>query len=121
MRSKNDPKLNVLARALRRDMTKEEKRIWYDCLKKLPYTFYRQKQFGRFIVDFFCAEAALVIEIDGSQHFTESGMKSDIARDEYLNSIGLDVIRYSNNDVNTNFEGVCLDIAAQLKRRTGRG
>ena len=91
-------------------MTREERHLWYDFLKGLPVTFHRQKVIDQYIVDFYCASAKLVIEIDGSQHYEAEGIEFDAVRDEYLNSIGLTVKRYSNADVNQDFESVCLDI-----------
>ena len=103
-------KLTENSRNLRKNMTKEERRLWYDFLKMLPSTFNRQKVIGNYIVDFYCSEAKLVIELDGSQHYEEHGIASDVMRDAYLNSIGITVLRYSNSDVNRNFQGVCEDI-----------
>ncbi len=117
MRTPVDPSKKAFSRELRKSMTREEKHVWYDCLKRLPYTFCRQKPIGKYIVDFFCAEAALVIEIDGSQHYSESGRDNDAERDGYLSSVGLEVVRYTNHDVNTNFEGVYNDISRRLSER----
>jgi len=91
-------------------MTKEERHLWYDFLKTLPFTFNRQKVIGSYIADFYCAQARLVIELDGSQHFEEEGLAKDKERDEYFKSMNITVKRYSNLDVNINFEGVCQDI-----------
>ena len=102
--------LKPTARMLRHNMTKEEKHLWYDFLKKLPYTVYRQKQLGCYIVDFLISIAGIVIEVDGSQHYTEEGLAKDAERDLCLSEMGLTVLRYSNSEVNGNFEGVCLDI-----------
>ena len=107
-------KLTVNAKNLRKNMTKEERHLWYDFLKFLPYTFHRQKVFGNYIVDFYCATASLVIEIDGSQHYEDKGKKSDLKRDLYLQNLGLKVVRYSNYDINRNFEGVCADIVKHI-------
>ena len=104
------------AKTLRKNMTKEERHLWYDFLKELPVTIHKQKVIGNYIVDFYCASAKLVIELDGSQHFEELGLINDKARDEYLQSIGLTVRRYSNADVMQNFEGVCTDILHYLDR-----
>ena len=105
------------AKCLRKNMTQEEKHLWYDFLKNYPVKFYRQKPIGDYIVDFYCAKAKLVIKVDGAQHFEDSGLESDKQRDEFLNNLGLTVLRYSNFDVNTNFEGVCLDIQKHLLPR----
>ena len=95
-------------------MTKEERRLWYDFLKLQPQVFNRQKVIGRYIVDFYCAEAKLVIELDGSQHCEAVGIEKDAERDDYLKSLGLTVLRYSNLDVMQNFDGVCTDILKHL-------
>lgn len=110
MKDKRNDKLTPLAQRLRKEMTKEERRLWYDFLKELPVTINRQKIVGRYIVDFYCARAQLVIELDGSQHYEDRGMKADSERDKYLNDLGLTVKRYSNDEVNNDFEGVCKDI-----------
>ena len=114
MNSISNKKLTGLSKILRRNMTKEEKHLWYDFLKKLPQTIHRQKVIGKYIVDFYCAEAKLVIELDGSQHSTKSGAEDDFLRDEYLNDLGITVLRYSNIDVFENFEGVCSDINRKI-------
>ncbi len=95
-------------------MTAEERRLWYDFLKALPVNVHRQKVIGNYIVDFYCAKAKLVIELDGSQHFESDGLKSDLIRDAYLNNLGLTVLRYSNLDINRNFDAVCADILKHL-------
>ena len=95
-------------------MTKEEKHLWYDFLKQLPITVNRQKVIGKYIVDFYIASANLVIELDGAQHYEEKGKTQDAQRDSFLKSQGIDVLRYSNVDVNNNFESVCKDICDYL-------
>ena len=102
------------AQSLRKEMTPEERHLWYDFLKELPQTFHRQKVIGRYIVDFYCASAKLVIELDGSQHYTDCGLQADRARDSFLRTRGLTVLRYTNLDVKNNFDGVCLDIQNHL-------
>ena len=114
MNDRQNRRLTPNAQALRRNMTKEERRLWYDFLKSLPVTVNRQKVIGPYIADFFIASSALVIELDGSQHYEEAGKAADLARDEYLHSLGFQVVRYSNVDVNTNFPGVCEDILRRL-------
>ena len=91
-------------------MTKEERHLWYDFLKLLPLTVNRQKVIGRYIVDFYCAEKEIVIELDGSQHYDSKAVQSDMERDAFLRSCGLSVLRYSNSEVNCNFQVVCQDI-----------
>ena len=110
MNQRNNPKLTGRAQQLRKNMTREERHLWYDFLKQLPVTFNRQKVIGRYIVDFYCAEAKLVIELDGSQHFEDAGAEADRERDEYMKSMGLMVLRYPNSAIWGNFEGVCEDI-----------
>ena len=95
-------------------MTKEERRLWYDFLKQLPVTVNRQKVIGHYIVDFYCASAKLVIELDGSQHYESEGTVADRERDLALSSLGITVVRYSNDDVNRNFDGVCTDLLRRL-------
>ena len=102
------------ARNLRKGMTKEERKLWYTFLCKLPVRFRRQQIIGNYIVDFYCHSRGLVIELDGSQHFEDKGKQADLDRDSYLRGLGLRVLRYSNLDVNRNFRGVCEDILQHL-------
>ena len=88
-------------------MTPEEKHLWYDCLRDYPVRFLRQKVIGNYIVDFYCAKANLVIELDGSQHGHEEIERSDEKRTEYLNSLGLTVVRIPNYKINDDFLWVC--------------
>ena len=95
------------AKELRKNATPQENRLWYDFLSKYEIRFQRQKAIDNFIVDFYCHKAKLIIEIDGSQHFTELGKKSDDFRTERLEGYELNVIRISNNQINENFKCVC--------------
>lgn len=95
------------ARQLRKDMTKEERHLWYDFLKDYPAKSYKQKIVGNYILDFYCEKAKLAIELDGSQHYEEAGQEYDQQRTEYLESLGIRVLRFSNLDVTKNFRGVC--------------
>jgi len=88
-------------------MTKEERHLWYDCLKQLPLTVHRQKVIGCYVVDFYIAQANLVIELDGSQHYDPDGQIKDAQRDAYLKAQGLTVVRIPNNAIKDNFSGVC--------------
>ena len=110
MNKNNNPELTQIAQNLRKNMTKEERHLWYDFLKELPVTIQRQKVLGHYIVDFYCASANLVIEIDGSQHYEPDTIEADALREEFLNSLGLIVKRYANNEINEDFESVCSDI-----------
>ena len=106
--------LTSRAQVLRREMTLEERHLWYDFLKLLPKTVRRQKVIDGCIVDFCCEEAKLVIEIDGIQHKTEDGLENDRIRDERLRKRGYSVVRYSNKDINGNFTAVCRDILSRM-------
>ena len=105
----------VLAKNLRKMATRQEKHLWYDFLAKYQPRFQRQKAIDNFIADFYCHEAKLIIEIDGSQHFTEEGQQMDAFRTEILEGYDLRVIRFSNRQINTNFHGVCEYIDGVVK------
>ena len=101
-------KANIpLAKNLRKNATLQENRLWYEFLSKYPVRFQRQKAIDNFIADFYCHKAKLIIEIDGSQHFTENGQEKDSFRTEILKEYDLKVIRFTNHQINTNFRGVC--------------
>ena len=95
-------------------MTDEEKHLWYDFLKTLPQTVHRQKVIGRYIVDFYCPSAKLVIELDGSQHGRPQETANDRERDAYLQSRGLTVVRYTNKEIHEKFDVICADIRRRL-------
>ncbi len=118
MNHNHNPKLTNNSRILRKNMTKQERHLWYDYLKLLPVTVHRQKVFGNYIVDFYIAEAKLVIELDGSQHFEDTQKTNDTERDSYLESLGLTVLRIANNAVNENFRGVCEYIGKIIEKET---
>ena len=105
------------AKSLRKNMTKQEKHLWYDFLCNYPIKIYRQRVIDGFIADFYCHKAQLVIEIDDSQHYTPEGKEYDKFRTEMLNQQGLCVIRFTNLDVDKNFEGVCYAIDNVIKER----
>ena len=107
MQRKHNKEIEPTARMLRKNMTKEEKHLWYDFLSKYPVRFFRQKVLGKYIADFYCAKAKLVIELDGSGHYTENGKQYDQKRTEFLQEYGLKVIRIPNNEIHRNFRGVC--------------
>ena len=116
MQSKHNKQLVPLAKELRKKMTKEERHLWYDFLRDYPIRFSRQKVLGKFIVDFYSAKAHLVIELDGSQHYEEENKEKDAERTAFLENYGLTVIRIPNNEVNTNFIGVCEYIDTAVKQ-----
>ena len=110
-----------LSQKLRKEMTSYEKHLWYDYLKPHPATFHRQKQFGHYIVDFYCASAKVVVELDGSQHYEPEEVQRDAERDQYLSGLGLAVLRFSNADVDQRFDGVCAAIDRTVREREGKG
>ena len=110
-----DSRLKKNARALRGDMTPQERRLWYTFLRAYPVKFYRQRIVGNYIVDFYCPRAALAVELDGSQHFESSGVRHDMRRDAELTAMGLLVLRFSNEEVNRNFSAVCAEIDRHVK------
>lgn len=114
MNEVKNKRLTPYARRLRKEMTPEEKRLWYDFLKKLPWTVNRQKVFGKYIVDFYIAAASLVIEVDGGQHLGEEALQRDRERDRWLQERGVTVLRYPNLDVKLDFDRVCIDILQHL-------
>ena len=105
------------AKALRRDMTPHERKLWYLFLRRYPVKIYKQRIIGPFIADFYCASAKLVIEIDGSQHYDDDGAAYDAERTAYLESYGLRVIRYSNREIDREFPVVCQQIDSIIRER----
>ena len=107
------------AKQLRKEMTKEERHLWYDFLRSYPVRFSRQKVLGKYIADFYSAEAKLVIELDGSQHYEDTNIETDKERTAFLENYGLTVIRIPNNEINKNFYGVCeyIDFAVNFNER----
>ena len=116
MQSKHNKQLVPLAKQLRREMTKEERHLWYDFLRSHPIRFSRQKVLGKYIADFYSAEAKLVIELDGSQHYEANALQRDADRTAFLERYGLTIIRIPNNEVSRNFRGVCEYIDAAVKQ-----
>lgn len=115
MAAKFNPALLSSARKLRKNMTKEERHLWYDFLRTYPVKFTKQKIIGNYIVDFYCAEAKIVIELDGSQHFEPEAIEHDAVRTSFLASFGLTVYRIPNSEVNRNFTAVCEYIDSLVK------
>ncbi len=114
--SKDNSQLEI-ARRLRRDMTPHERKLWYLFLRKYPIKVYKQRIIGRFIVDFYCAPAKLVIELDGSQHYESQGLSYDSERSDFLKSLGLEVLRFSNHEIDKNFHDVCEQINLCIQNR----
>ncbi len=115
---KHNKILTPAARVLRKNMTPQEKQLWYHFLSKYSVRVLKQKVIGNFIADFYCAKAKLVIELDGSQHYMDEGLAYDEARTEAINAYGIEVIRFSNSEVDENFAGVCEKIDLAVKQRT---
>jgi very-short-patch-repair endonuclease len=113
-----DKRLIPHAKALRKNMTPQERKLWYEFLSKYPVRFQRQKVIDHYIADFYCSSAKLIIEIDGGGHYTEEKQRYDQKRTEVLESYGVHVLRFSNIDVIDNFEGVCFEIDKAAKSRT---
>ena len=115
MQSKHNKQLVPFAKQLRKEMTKEERHLWYDFLRTYPVRFSRQKVVGKYIADFYSAEAKLVIELDGSQHYEDDNLEKDAERTAFLEGYGLTIIRIPNNEVSRNFRDVCeyIDVAVR--------
>ena len=112
-----DEKLIPRAQELRKNATKQENHLWYDFLRDYPIRFKRQKPINSFIADFYCHAAKLVIELDGSQHYSEQGLVYDKERSAVFAQYGVTVLRFSNLDVERNFQGVCTAIDLAVKER----
>ena len=110
-------KLKTNAQTLRKNMTKEEAKLWYQFLCRYPQRFRRQYIIGRYIADFYCHQARLVVELDGSQHYDPGKTEYDRIRTQYLLSQGLKVLRFSNLDVLQKFLSVCEAIDMEVKER----
>ncbi|MDR0915697.1 MAG: endonuclease domain-containing protein [Oscillospiraceae bacterium] len=106
-----DKKLIPRAKELRKNMTPQERHLWYDFLSTYPVRFQRQKVIAEYIADFYCHKARLVIEVDGSQHYEPESIVYDAERTAVFNSLGIEVLRFSNGEVGTDFRAVCAKIA----------
>ncbi|MBO5355207.1 MAG: endonuclease domain-containing protein [Clostridia bacterium] len=107
MQRKHNKSIVPTAKTLRKNMTKEEKHLWYDFLRLYPVRFSKQKVLGQYIADFYCAKAKLVIELDGSQHLSEIGIVHDSERTAFLEQYDLQVIRIPNQMIWQDFDRVC--------------
>ena len=114
---KHNSALTPRARELRKNMTKQERRLWHDFLCHYPIKVLRQKIIGAYIADFYCAKAKLVIELDGSQHLAEEEKQYDMEREQVMQSFGIQTIRYPNYKIDRQFEAVCVDIDRHIKSR----
>ena len=103
------------AKRLRKNMTPWEKKLWYRFLRTYPVKFYRQRTIGSYIADFYCSSAKLIIELDGKQHYTETAMADDEIRTKAFNDLSLTVIRFTNTQIDKNFEEVCTAIDNAVK------
>ena len=109
-------RLTALSQKLRREQTKEERKLWYEFLRNYPVRFHRQYVIGNFIVDFYCHKVKLIIELDGSQHYEDRNMEKDLERTSFLEGYGLKILRIPNNEINRNFQGVCEYIDHAVKQ-----
>ncbi len=105
-----------LAKTLRKNMTPWERKLWYEFLRNYPIRFQRQKAIGDYIVDFYCAKAKLVIELDGDGHYYTQEIEKDKIRTQELENMNLAVLRICNLDINNNFYGVCEYIDLAVKK-----
>ena len=117
MSAKKDQTSLSFAREMRRGMTCQERRLWYEFLRSYPLKFRRQHVIGRYILDFYCPRAKIGVEIDGSQHFDEAAIQYDSMRTAFLEEQGITMLRYTNHEVNTLFYGVCEDIDRRVTER----
>ncbi len=109
--------LKTLSSNLRNNATPQENKLWYEFLRTYPVRFNRQRIVGNFILDFYCAKARLAVELDGSQHYENKGINHDEQRTEYLESLGIYVLRFTNSEINENFYEVCTVIDEKVKCR----
>ena len=106
-----------IAKKLRAEMTKQERHLWYDFLRYYPVKFYKQKVIGNYIVDFYSPAAKLAIEIDGNQHKIDEIYERDLLRTQVINKHGIKVIRFSNADIDHEFETVCELIKREINNK----
>ena len=113
-------RLLALARTMRKNMTPYERKLWYDFLSKYSVRIVRQKIFGHYILDFYCKQAKVAIELDGSQHYQDNRKINDAVRTKFLEKLGILVLRYSNKELHDNFKGVCMDIDRTILNRLNK-
>ena len=112
-----DPRMRERVQELRHKMTPMEKKLWYSFLRTYPVKMYKQRPIRTFVADFYCPLARLVIELDGSQHYTEQGKEYDEQRTAILEQYGVQVIRFTNLDVDRHLDAVCAQIDSTIERR----
>lgn len=120
MLRKHNEKIVRIAKNLRNNATKEERKLWYEFLRGYPIKFSRQKIIANYVLDFYCGQAKLAIELDGSQHYSKVGEAYDKSLTEFLGEYGITVLRIANNQVTQNFEGVCRYIDLTVSKMLGR-
>jgi very-short-patch-repair endonuclease len=109
------------SRELRKNMTRQEKHLWYDFLRNYPVRFYRQRPIDWYIVDFYCAKARLAIELDGGQHMENESKEYDRLRTEILKKYDVEVLRFTNTDIDKQFDAVCTVIDRTVRERLKEG
>ena len=109
-----------IAKTLRKNLTPQERKLWYEFLRNFSPRFQRQKPIGEYVVDFYCAKAQLAVELDGSGHYEEQQEKKDEKRTFDLHMMNIEVVRFCNLDVDRNFTGVCLRIEEIVAERLGK-
>ena len=109
--------LKTFSKQMRKNMTKEERHLWFDFFRSYPVRVKRQVIIGKYIVDFCCERAQVIIELDGGQHYEEENRKNDAGRTRHLERLGFLVLRYSNLDVMRNFSGVTENIDQVIRKR----
>ena len=110
--------LRHFAKELRNNATKQENHLWYDFLREHPFQFNRQYIILNYIADFYCSKAKLVIELDGSQHYTPEGITYDTARTQMINQLKIEVLRFKNHEIDHDFKNVCKKINDAVHKRT---
>ena len=110
-------KLVSRSRELRKEMTRHERHLWYDFLRQYPVKIYRQRVISGFIADFYCASAKLIIELDGGQHFTPEILAYDQERTKIMNQLDIKVVRFTNHQIDTEFNAVCAEINRLITAR----
>lgn len=109
--------INNIARTLRKQMTRQERHLWYDFLRNYYVKVYRQRTIDNYVADFYCPAAKLVVELDGGQHYTEKKMLDDEHRSLIINQYGIHVVRIPNNEIDNNFYSVCTYLDSIIKKR----